>query len=173
MTWTKLGDEWPDAARVLSDAAYRTHVDGLCWSNRRQLDLLIPKSELRRFAETDDPDTAVKELVHAGWWDDRGDGWYIGLHFPDWQLDAATVASRREKQRERVQRFRLHNIGNHSMCRTEHCESAAAAATGNALPDALPGTGRDGSGSEKNAVCRRHRLPLPCRGCAADAKAAG
>ena len=80
--WTKLGDEWSAEARDLSDAAYRTHVDALCWSNERLLDLRIPRRDLRRFAETADPDAAVKELIAAGWWRDDGDGWFIGLRFP-------------------------------------------------------------------------------------------
>ena len=73
MTWTKLGEEFSDAARDLSDAAFRTHIEALMWSNRRGLDLQVPKRDLKRFAETDDPDTAVKALVAAGWWQDCGD----------------------------------------------------------------------------------------------------
>src|SRR4051812_17547972 len=96
MTWTKLGDEFPDEARDLSDAAFRTHVEALCWSNRRGLDLNIPKRDLKRFAETNQPERAVEDLLRAGWWEDSGEDWSIGSQFPDWQLDAAVVAQRRE-----------------------------------------------------------------------------
>ena len=96
MTWVKLGDEYPVAARTLSDAAFRTHTEALCWSASRLLDLQIPKHELRRFAETADPDTAVEELVNAAWWQDCGDaGWYVGCRFAEWQLERAVVEHRR------------------------------------------------------------------------------
>ena len=88
MTWTKLGAEFPDEASGLSDAAFRTHVEALCWSNRRLLDQVVPKSKLREFAETIDPDVAIKELVESGWWQGPGDAWFIGVRFADWQRDA-------------------------------------------------------------------------------------
>ncbi|MGC7224587.1 hypothetical protein RBA13_22790, partial [Mycobacteroides abscessus subsp. massiliense] len=42
MTWTKLSDDYGDDCWRLSDAAFRTHTEGLCWSNRKLLDLVIP-----------------------------------------------------------------------------------------------------------------------------------
>ena len=140
--WTKLGDEWSAEARDLSDAAYRTHVDSLCWSNERLLDLYIPKRDLRRFAETADPDTAVKELIAAGWWRDDGDTWYVGLRFPDWQVESTVVKARQQQTAERVRRHRRHLVGDHSLCRPQSCNALR-----NALRDALPGTGRDGAGT--------------------------
>jgi hypothetical protein len=95
VTWTKLGDEFPDEAHDLIDAEHRTHVDALCWSNRRGLDLYVPKRDLRRFAESPDAETAVKGLIVKGWWEDRGDSWYIGLRFPEWQRERAQVEHRR------------------------------------------------------------------------------
>jgi hypothetical protein len=149
MTWTKLGDEWSDEARDLSDAAYRTHVDALGWSNRRGLDLLIPKRDIKRFAETADPDTAIKELEHTGWWDDRGDVWFLGLRFADWQLERRVVDQRREATALRVRRHRLHEADDHSICLPKNCTNARAEASRNPSPNALrnglPGTGRDGS----------------------------
>lgn len=121
MTWTKLGEEWPDAARELSDAAFRTHVEALCWSNRRGLDLTIPKRDLKRFAETDDPDTAVKNLVTASWWQDCGDSWFIGVQFADWQIEASVVAKRREQSALTTRRSRLHQAGDHSICLPKNC----------------------------------------------------
>ena len=112
MTFTKLGDEFPAEARTLSDAAFRTHIEALCWSSSRLLDLLIPKHEVRRFAETADPFTAVEELVSAGWWQDGGDaGWYIGCRFSEWQWDRAHVEHRREQVAEAQRRRRAHNGG--------------------------------------------------------------
>ena len=40
------GDEFPAAARNLSDAAFRPHMESLCWSNSRLLDLMIPRHEV-------------------------------------------------------------------------------------------------------------------------------
>lgn len=137
MTWTKLGDEFSDAAAPLSDAAFRTHVEALCWSNRRLLDLTISKRELKRFAETDNPNAAAKELVTAGWWEDRGDDWWIGSRFADWQVEASVIEQRRADTALRVRRHRMHKAGDHSLCEPSRC---------NALRDALPGTGRDGTG---------------------------
>ena len=137
MTWTKLGDEFSDAAAPLSDAAFRTHVEALGWSNRRLLDLEIPKRSLKRFAESDNPHGAAKELVQAGWWEDRGESWWIGCLFPEWQVERSVIEKRRADTAERVRRHRMHKAEDHSLCETSRC---------NALRDALPGTGRDGPG---------------------------
>ena len=151
MTWTKLGDEWPDSARDLSDAAYRTHVDALCWSNRRGLDLVVPKRELRRFAETDDPDTAVAELVAAGWWEDRGDRWWIGVQFADWQQEAAVVKQKRDASALTSRRNRLHKVGDHTLCLPGRCSpplpgDASRQVSSDSSRELSPGTGRDGAG---------------------------
>jgi hypothetical protein len=116
MTWTKLGDEFSDAAAPLSDAAFRTHVEALCWSNRRLLDLTIPKASLKRFAETDHPNAAAKELVEAGWWEDHGDGWWIGCRFADWQVERSVIEQRRADTALRVRRHRMHKAGDHLGC---------------------------------------------------------
>jgi hypothetical protein len=242
VTWTKLGEEWSDAARDLSDAAYRTHVDALCWSNRRGLDLVIPKRDLKRFTETDDPDTAVKELAHAGWWEDQGHAWWVGVHFPDWQVESVVVTKRREQSAITTRRSRLHHIGDHSMCLPKNCPALRSSDTSqesshDVSRERSPGTVRNGAvrtgegsfssrrdqeregeggpggeptypnhcprhsrdpepppcracGEARQAreaaeaartleqarrpqeICPLHRLPLPCRGCAADDKAA-
>lgn len=123
MTWTKLGDEFPDGAADLSDAAFRTHVEALAWSNRRLLDLVIPKRDLRRFAfspavDVTDPDgdAVAQELVVRGWWIDRGDAWFIGARWPEWQRERAQVERGRERETTRKRRQRQHARGDHSIC---------------------------------------------------------
>jgi len=157
--WTKLGDEWSDAARDLSDAAWRTHVEALGWSNRRGLDLRIPKRDLKRFAETEDPDTAVKELVAADWWRDDGEAWFLGLRFADWQLESSVLEHRREAVATRVRRHRLHEAGDHSECLPRYCPHARNALS-DALPDGLhnglPGTGRHGTGRVGTGRSAKH-----------------
>jgi hypothetical protein len=77
MTWTKLSDDFTDDCWTLSDSAYRLHTDGLVWSNRKLLDLMIPKDEVRRFAKNAD---AVPELIDGGWWTDHGTYFRIEHH---------------------------------------------------------------------------------------------
>jgi hypothetical protein len=142
MTWTKLGDEFPDHARDLTDAEFRTHVEALIWSNRRGLDLHVPKHDLRRFAESSGADDAVAGLVVKRWWDERGDIWYIGLRFAEWQLERAVVEKRRGGAALRMRRSRMHKAGDHSICLPEHCDVAR-----NETRDKTRDPGRVGSGT--------------------------
>jgi hypothetical protein len=121
MTWTKLGEEFGDEARDLTDAEYRTHVEALCWSNRRLLDLYVPKRDLRRFAETADPEGAAAGLVAKGWWQDATASWYIGLRFPEWQLESVVIDHRRSAAALRQRRHRMHEAGDHSICLRANC----------------------------------------------------
>lgn len=151
MTWTKLGEEFGDAARKLSDAAFRTHVEALMWSNRRLLDLLIDPDDIRRFAETKHPEEAVAELVDAGWWRDEGEGWFIGCKFDDWQLEKSVVEVRREQSALRQRRHRMHGAGDHSLC-TDRC-SVTRDKTGDVTRDPVR------NGSERNGSDREVQYP--------------
>ncbi len=87
MTWTKLSDDFTDDTWNLSDAAFRLHLEGLVWSNRKLLDLRIPKAELRRFGKNPD---AANELVENGWWsEDRG--FYLIRHHARYQRSREAV----------------------------------------------------------------------------------
>lgn len=178
MTWVKLGDEFSEAARDLSDSAVRTHVEGLIWSARRLLDLTIPKRDVRRFAETVDADTAVEELVTAGWWQDLGDaGWYIGCRFADWQQERAVVEHRRAEAALRQRRSRLHRAGDHSLCQECAVTRDATRAGGREITrdPGRVGTGRDGNrqlppGPEDQTgpttAAAEHGVTCPCADCA-------
>lgn len=149
--WTKLGDEFPDEARELSDAAFRTHVEALCWSNRRLLDLVIEKRDLKRFAETDNPDAAVDELVDIGWWQDAGGAWFIGTRFSEWQRDRSQVEHRREQQALAQKRRRRHLVGDHSLCLSctqpvESTDDATDDSTVDSTVEQADDPGRDGTG---------------------------
>lgn len=153
MTWTKLGDEFGDESWGLSDAAWRTHVEALMWSNRLGLDLMIPRRHLNRFAFTADPAAAAAELCATGWWKEDGDYWDISLRFPDWQLEHAVVEQRREAAALRQRRHRLHEAGDHSLCLPKHCSHARV--TRDAMRDntgdpGRDGTGRDGTGQQQH-----------------------
>lgn len=141
MTWTKLGDEFPAEAAPLSDAGFRTHVEALAWSNLRLLDLHIPKRDLKRFAETADPETAAKELVETGWWKDVGDRWWIGSKFPEWQRDRIQVEHRREQLALAQRRSRRHKLGDHSLC-LDSCKEKPAS-TVDSTDESASESGRD------------------------------
>lgn len=181
--WTKFGDEFSDEARDMSDAAFRTHAEALMWSNRRGLDLLIPKRDIKRFAETADPELATKELLHTSWWEDRGDAWWIGVKFADWQIESSVVTRKREQSVLTTRRNRMHKAGDHSLCLPKHCPSIGGGDASQGMSrDQSPGTGRDGTvrgGRGREApllpvelapkeTCQIHTFVLPCRGCAAD-----
>lgn len=77
MTWTKLSDDFGDDCYQLSSDAFRLHVEGLLWSNRKLLDLRLDKAVLARWASKP---AAVDELVALGWWTDEGDHYVIRHH---------------------------------------------------------------------------------------------
>jgi len=149
MTWTKLGDEFLPAAAELTDAEYRTHVEALIWSSWRLLDLQLPKADVRRFAESPDAAAAITGLVTKGWWEDRGNIWYIGLRWPEWQQTRDVVTKRKVYLTDAKRRSRAHQKGDHSLCR---------AACGKSTDASTVDPGRDGSvfsapqGAEKNSV---------------------
>lgn len=110
------------------------------------LDLKVPKADVRRFAEAPDPETAVKGLVVKGWWEDRGDCWYVGLRFPEWQRERFQVERRRAYLAEAKRRSRAHHNGDHSLCLADKCPRAPRESTVDALVDSTHDPGRDGSG---------------------------
>jgi Recombination endonuclease VII len=112
---TRLGDDFAYEARNLTDAEFRTHVESLVWSNSRGLDLLVPKRDLKRFAYSPDAGTAADGLVGKGWWADRDECWYVGLRFPEWQLERAAVEQRREAGALYARRHRMHKAGDYSL----------------------------------------------------------
>lgn len=87
MTWTKLSDDFPDDCEVLTDAAFRLHVEGLVWSNRKLLNCRIPMGDMRRFAKHPE---AVAELLRVGWWE-TADGDYVIAHHAVYQRDRDAV----------------------------------------------------------------------------------
>jgi hypothetical protein len=144
VTWTKLGDEFAGETARLSDAAFRTHVEALIWSNHRLLDLMIPQRDVRRLAETLDMDEAVKELIESGWWEERGDAYWIGCRFPHWQQDKVQIDHRRAMWAEDQRRSRRHRLDDHSLCSPgtgttpKNCASALVS-----VPDSAPDSGPD------------------------------
>ncbi len=112
MTWAKYGSEYSDeiANAGLSDAAYRTHTEAIGWLYRiEDLKLRIPKHLLRRFAGSDDYETAVKELAEVAFWRDRGDTWEI-VHHAD-VIRQSIQAQRQKRDRDkRAQQARRNRV---------------------------------------------------------------
>lgn len=125
MTWTKLSDDFgEDCARVqLSDAAFRTHVEGLLWTMRRGTGGRLNRRDIDRLAETEAPMAAVKELLDVGFWQQAEDGFLI-VHAMSEQIEPHVIEHRRKVDRERQQRKRLHEVGDHTMCLLKTCKEA-------------------------------------------------
>ena len=101
MTWTKLSDDFNDDTDTLSDAAFRLHVEGIVWSNKKLLDVRIPKTDLRRFAKSEVP---ANELVEGGWWDDDGDAYVIQHHAVYQRLREAVIRQQTVNRENRAKR---------------------------------------------------------------------
>ncbi len=91
MTWVRLDDSFTDHPKVdgLSDAAFRLHVAGLCHSARFLTDGFVAASRVDRLVRRYKP-ALTAELVAAGAWDARPEGWQIH-DYTEWNPDAATV----------------------------------------------------------------------------------
>jgi hypothetical protein len=96
MTWTKLSDDFSDDCWRLSDQAWRLHVEGLIWSNRKLLDLRLAKDEMRLWAKHPE---AAAELVTIGWWTDEGDA-YLIVHHGIYQRPRQRVLKQQEVNQE-------------------------------------------------------------------------
>lgn len=127
MTWLKLGDEHADqCARVgLSDAAFRTHVESLLWTMRRETGGFLDIRDVRRAVETAEPMVAIAELLAAGFWQQDEGGWQI-VQGMKWQPEPVVIARRREDSNLRQKRRRLHDVGIHTECLEGRCPNVTA-----------------------------------------------
>src|SRR5262245_25383776 len=107
-----MGDEFPDeCAQVnLTDAAFRTHVEALVWTMRRETGGYLTWQDVRRFAETGDPEAAITELLAVGFWQRRGDGFQVRHHM-EHQPEPDLIAKRREATANRVRKHRRRKAG--------------------------------------------------------------
>ena len=74
MTWTRLSDNYDGQTIELSDAAFRTDVQGLIWCNRNLTNGILPRRAVRLVSVSDE---AVDELVRAGRWTATSDGYLL------------------------------------------------------------------------------------------------
>jgi hypothetical protein len=139
--WVKLGDEFVDDAADLPDAAVRTFIEMLAWSNRRGLDLIVPKRDLRRFAFSENAEEAIAELISTGWLISDEHTWQI-VYRPEWQKTAQWVETRRANNR----RYQAHRRDDHRWCSRENCQAVSGADkdADSARDPGRVGSGRDG-----------------------------
>lgn len=110
MTWLKLSDDFGDQCADLSSDAFRTHVEGLLWTMRRETGGRLSVRDVSRFSEVDDPDAAVRELLAAGFWREA-EGAYEVVHHIEHQPEPDVIARRRQATAERVRRHRRKRAG--------------------------------------------------------------
>lgn len=109
MTWRKTGTEFDDeCANVdLSDAAYRTHLEGIGFVYRIEADsCMFAKSAVRRFATSTDADRAIQELIDHGFWKDRGSRYEVVHHGDVIRESLHAQQGKRDRDRAAKQRQR-------------------------------------------------------------------
>ena len=149
MTWTKLSDDFSDDCWELSDAALRLHVEGLVWSNRKLLDLILCKEDMVRWAKRP---AAADELVNAGWWRDEGD-YYLIVHHARYQRAREVTL----KLQERNQRNGARGGRPAKVARERFSPDTTGVKTqlGCQVETQRDGTGRDGPGREGDQLTKR------------------
>lgn len=98
MPWVNLDDEFPEHDKVdaLSDAAFRLHVAGICYCNRRLTDGFIRTAKVPRLVPRFRRVT-LDELLEAGMWIDHGGRFEIHDYL-DWNRSRAEVEAERERK---------------------------------------------------------------------------
>lgn len=144
MTWLKLSDDFGDQCADLSSDAFRTHVEGLLWTMRRETGGRLSVRDVSRFSEVDDPDAAVRELLAAGFWREAAGGYEV-VHHIEHQPEPDVIARRRQATAERVRRHRRKRAG------------LDAEPVGNGVTERVTrdGTGRDGTGAPRESAVSR------------------
>jgi len=110
MTWTKLSDDFTEQCESLSDAAFRTHVEALIWSMKRENGGMIPMGDVKRLAESEHRNEAVAELVEQRFWTQLDNGYRIEHHM-EHQPEPDVIAARRALNAQRQQRARRKKVG--------------------------------------------------------------
>jgi hypothetical protein len=110
MTWTKISDNFAEQCADLSDAAFRTHVEGLIWAMKRESGGMMTKRDVDRLAESEHAHEAVAELVERRFWTQLDNGYRIEHHM-EHQPEPDVIAARRSLDAERQRRARRKKVG--------------------------------------------------------------
>lgn len=107
MAWIKIDDAFADHPKVigLSDKAFRTHIEGLCYAGRYLTDGFIPTIVAARMVQEDM--AVIAELSTAGLWleDMPNNGFRIHDYLAH-QTSKKQVEEKRQSLRERQKRYR-------------------------------------------------------------------
>jgi hypothetical protein len=159
--WLKNSDDYPeDCARAgLSDAAYRTHHEALCWVMRRENGGHISKRDVQRFAESDLADEAVEDLVACGFWRAVAGGYEVVFHL-EHQPEPDVIQARREAAAERQRRHRRARLGLPDVGPSPH-QSPRESRRDQTCDPGRVGSGRVGSGQLREEPPTKAGEPSP------------
>lgn len=102
MPWANFDDAFTEHPKIdaLTDAAFRLHVAGICYSNRHLTDGYIDANRIARLVPRYKR-SALQELMHGGLWL-PADGGYRIHDYLDWNRSKQQI----EQERERIRRVR-------------------------------------------------------------------
>lgn len=101
MSWARFDDNFPDHPKVegLSDAAFRLHVSGICYSARYLTDGYIPAGKVSRLVPAFS-DAALDELLDRKLWVYRGREQIYSIHdYLQWNRSRDKITAERERKR--------------------------------------------------------------------------
>jgi hypothetical protein len=108
--WSKLDDQLIDHRKIFiageligangAALALALYTLGLLWTNKHLTDGHIPSAIVRSLPHLDNPAAVADALVHAGLWEQNGEGFVIH-DFRDFNPTAAMVKRRRSVDRRR------------------------------------------------------------------------
>jgi hypothetical protein len=108
----ELSDDFAeDCVRAgLSDAAFRTDVEALTWTMRRETDGYLDKIDIRKAIETVNVAAAIAERLAVGFWQQTEHGYIVKHHMED-QPEPEIIAKRRDLAAERARKSRRKKAG--------------------------------------------------------------
>ncbi len=115
MPWVKLDDQFPDHPKIVEAGplAGWLYVAGLAYCGRFITDGFIPRGQVRRLADLDDPMALAARLVAVHLWEEAEDGYHVHdyLHY---NPSSAQVKHEREQVAKRQQEFRDRKSGRYA-----------------------------------------------------------
>ena len=136
MTWIRIDDNFPDHPKIigLSNHAFRTHIQGLCYCGRFLTDGFIPFAAINSMI-TEPENKPTDELESAGLWIRDNKGFHI-LNYQEYQSTKAEVEVIKARNRERTQKWREKHKGDNNV--TSNQQKSNSKVTGPPTPTPTP-----------------------------------